>query len=409
MSQQRKKANDEALARMQLVEPELAGVLPAAEVMNLPKNVILTSGPTLPFEEYVGGQRSGIIGGALYEGLAETEDEAIAAFERGDILVRGCQEFDCVGSLAGVTTASMPVFVVRDKHTDAQAFCSLYEGDATDRLNYGSFTAQTRANLEAMRTEVGPALNDLIARQADPVNLKQIMVRSLAMGDDLHSRNAAATVLLFRTLAMGATGVMSSSAAFSALKDDYAFLRLSMAVGKVMANAMRGIQHSSIVTAMAFSCREFGIQVSGLGDRWFTGPVPEFVDYKIENGYSIDDMEIMGGESVITETIGLGGMSQAAAFPLVRASGGDVNRMVERTLEMYDITASESPDFLIPSLNYRGAPTGIDVERVSELRRAPYLNIGMAGKSKRQIGGGVAVAPIEPFLEAWKELEEHEK
>lgn len=409
MSQQRKKANDEALARMQLVEPELAGVLPSAEVMGLPKNVILTSGPTLPFDKYVGGQRSGIIGGALYEGLAETEDEAIAAFERGDIHVRGCQEFDCVGSLAGVTTASMPVFVVRDKHTDAQAFCSLYEGDATDRLNYGSFTAQTRANLEAMRTEVGPALNDLIARQADPVNLKQIMVRSLAMGDDLHSRNAAATVLLFRTLAMGATGVMSSSAAFSALKDDYAFLRLSMAVGKVMANAMRGIQHSSIVTAMAFSCREFGIQVSGLGDRWFTGPVPEFVDYKIENGYSIDDMEIMGGESVITETIGLGGMSQAAAFPLVRASGGDVNRMVERTLEMYDITASESPDFLIPSLNYRGAPTGIDVERVSELGRAPYLNIGMAGKSKRQIGGGVAVAPIEPFLEAWKELEKHEK
>jgi len=403
-SQQRRKANDEALARMQLVDPELAAVLPASDVMSLPKNVILTSGPTLPFDEYVGGQRSGIIGGALYEGLASTEDEAISAFQNGDIQVRGCQEFDCVGSLAGITTASMPVFVVRDKHTQTQAFCTLYEGDATDRLNYGSFTAQTRANLETMRTEVGPALNELIARQGEPVSLKQIMVRSLAMGDDLHSRNAAATALLFRTLAMGATGVMSSSAAFSALKDDYAFLRLSMAVSKLMANAMRGVQHSSLVTAMAFSCKEFGIQVSGLGDRWFTGPVPEFIAYKIENGFSLEDMEIMGGESVITETVGLGGLSQAAAFPLVRASGGDVNLMIERNLEMYDITAAESPDFLIPSLNYRGAPTGIDIEKVAQLQRAPYLNIGMAGKSKRQIGGGVAVAPIEPFIEAWKEL-----
>lgn len=403
--EQRRKANDQALERMSLVKPELVAVLPASEAMKLPKSVILTAGPALPFEQYVGGQRSGIIGGALYEGLASSEEEVVAAFERGEIQVRGCQEFDCVGSLAGVTTSSMPVFVVRDKHTKAQAFCSLYEGDATDRLNYGSYTAQTHANLEAMRTEVGPALNDLIALQAEPVKLKQIMVRSLAMGDDLHSRNAAATALLFRVLAMGATGVMSSSPAFSAMKDDYAFLRLSMATSKLLANAMRGIEHSSVVTAMAFSCKEFGIQVSGLGDRWFTGPVPTFIDSKIEHGFSIEDMEIMGGESVITETVGLGGMSQAAAFPLVRASGGDVDRMVQRTIEMYDITTSESPDFLIPSLNYRGSPIGIDVEKVAQVQRPPYLNIGMAGKSKRQIGGGVAVAPIEPFIEAWKELQ----
>jgi hypothetical protein len=401
----RRSANDEALKKMRLVEPELVGVLPASEAMKLPKNVILTAGPTLPFDEYFGGQRSGIIGGALYEGLASTEEEAVEAFTRGDIQVRGCQEFDCVGSLAGVTTASMPVFVVQDKHTDSQAFCTLYEGDATDRLNYGSFTAQTRANLDAMRVEVGPALNDLIERQAERVNVKHIMVRALAMGDDLHSRNAAATALLFRALAMGATGGFGSRAAFSALKDDYAFLRLSMASSKVLANAMRGVEHSSVVTAMAFSCKEFGIQVSGLGDKWFTGPVPTFVDYKIENGLTLDDMEIMGGESVITETIGLGGMSQAAAFPLVRASGGDVGRMVERTVEMYDITVAESPDFLIPALNYRGAPTGIDVEKVAAHQRPPYLNIGMAGKSKRQIGGGVAVAPLEPFVEAWKEVE----
>lgn len=78
--------------------------------------------------------------------------------------------------------------------------------------------------------------------------------------------------------------------------------------------------------------------------------------------------------------------------------------MIERTILMYDITCSESPDFLIPSLNYRGVPLGIDVEKVAATGITPYLSIGMAGKSKQQIGGGVAVAPLEPFDTAWREL-----
>lgn len=406
MLQRRTEANLQAIQRLQSSKPELLGVVSAAEAMGLDRATILTSGPTMPFSDYTGGQRAAIIGGALYEGLAADEASAVAAFERGEIRVRGCQEFDCVGSLAGVTTASMPVLVVEDRTTGNRAYCTLYEGDASDRLNYGSYTEQTRENLEHLRLHVGPALHQLITHQRDAIDLRSMMSRALTMGDDLHSRNAAATLLLFRALLSGAgSDIRDAETAFPVLRDDYFFLRLSMAASKVMANAMRGVEHSTIVTSMAFSCKQFGVQVSGLGDRWFTGPVPEFEDYKIEQGFSIEDMEIMGGESVITEVVGLGGMAQAAAFPLVRASGGDVNRMVARTESMYAITFAESSHFLIPSLNYRGVPLGIDLEKVVTTGRTPYLNIGMAGKSKRQIGGGVAIAPVEPFVSAWKELE----
>lgn len=403
--QNRARANTHAIEQMQQVRPELIGISSAAQAMGLDRATILTSGPALPFSEYSGGQRSAIIGGALYEGLASDEASVIAAFETGEIRVRGCQEFQCVGSLAGVTTASMPVLVVADQKTGNQAYCTLYEGDSADRLNYGSYTEHTRTNLEKLRLRVAPVLDQLIKQQSEVVDLRSIMARALTMGDDLHSRNAAATLLLFRTLISGArSSAGNADAAFDVLKDDYFFLRLSMAASKLMANAMRDVEHSTIVTGMAFSCKEFGVQVSGLGDTWFRGPVPTFEDYRTEPGFTIDDMEIMGGESIITEVVGLGGMAGAAAFALQRSSGG-VDRMIARTEAMYEITVAESTDFLIPALNYRGTPLGIDLEKVVATKQTPYLNIGMAGGTKRQIGGGVAVAPLEPFVDAWKEFE----
>ncbi|MGE2833020.1 DUF1116 domain-containing protein [Mycobacterium sp. SMC-4] len=406
MSTKRERANRAAIDALLAADPVLVGVESAQTAMGLPPSTVLTSGPTMPFGSYTGGQRAAIIGGALYEGMAADEAAAVAAFERGELTVRGCQEFGCVGSLAGVTTASMPVAVVVDDNTGDRAYCTLYEGDSADRLNYGTYSTATRDNLEALRLRVAPALHALVAAQTEPLRLKPIMSRALTMGDELHSRNAAATLLFLRRLLSGAKQLgQELEHALDVLCDDYFFLRLSMAASKVMANAMRGYEGSSVVTAMAFSCREFGVQTSGTGDTWFTGPLPVFEDYRIDSGYNVDDIEFMGGESIITEVVGLGGLAQAAGLPLQRSSGGDVALMISRTTAMYDITVTESPDFLIPVLNYRGAPLGLDVEKIAHAEGVtPYLDIGIAGRSRRQIGGGVARAPVEPFRHAWEAL-----
>lgn len=406
MRNNREKANAAAIQGLLASDPVLIAVETAEKAMGLPQTTVLTSGPAMPFGSYTGGQRAAVIGGALYEGLASDEAAAIEAFERGDIEVRGCQEFGCVGSLAGVTTASMPVVVVADDRSGERAYCTLYEGDSADRLNYGSFTEATRSNLDDLRVRVAPALNTLINSQTEPVRLKPIMTRALTMGDELHSRNAAATLLLLRRLLVGAKQLGADlEPVLDSLCDDYFFLRLSMAASKVMANAMRGFDGSSVVTAMAFSCAEFGIQTSGTGDTWFTGPLPTFDDYLIESGYDTTDIEFMGGESTITEVVGLGGLAQAAGLPLHRSSGRDVSAMIARTAAMYEITITESPDFLIPVLNYRGTPLGLDVEKIATRGDlTPFLDIGIAGRSKRQIGGGVAKAPIVPFIKAWDAL-----
>ena len=116
---------------------------------------------------------------------------------------------------------------------------------------------------------------------------------------------------------------------------------------------------------MGFNCHEFAIRVSGLGEAWFVGPHP-VVEAKLFPGHTPEQISWMGGESVIIETIGLGGFAQAAAFPLQSYQGGSAEAMVANNLAMYDIVVGEHSDFRIPFLAYRGTPTGIDVLKVVE-------------------------------------------
>src|SRR2546423_778176 len=97
------RANAEAIERMFAADPVLVDVLPAREIVpDMTERTILTSGSPLEWDEYTGGQRRGILGGAVYEGLAETFEAADAMIRAGEIELRVCQELGCIGSLAGV-------------------------------------------------------------------------------------------------------------------------------------------------------------------------------------------------------------------------------------------------------------------------------------------------------------------
>jgi hypothetical protein len=178
--------------------------------------------------------------------------------------------------------------------------------------------------------------------------------------------------------------------------DQYFFLRLSMAAAKATADAARGVEGSSVVTAMAFNCRGFAIRVSGLGDTWFKGPHAQ-VEAKLFEGHSVDEITWMGGESIIAETIGLGGFAQASAPSLQAYQGGSYETMIARNNELYAITVGENPDYLVPALGFRGTPTGIDIFKVVESKVLPVLDVGIAGKGGGQIGAGVVRPPLACF------------
>jgi Protein of unknown function (DUF1116) len=400
----RSAANARAVERLCAADPVLVDVRPAGEVVpGFTPATILTSGPPLPWAAYTGGQRSGVIGGALYEGLATDPADADARLGDGRIRLAACHDHGCVGSLAGIYTASMPVLVVDNRAGGNRGFCNLFEGPSPARLNYGVYNEDVRRSLLFIRDVIGPTLGEAV-RAAGGVPLRPLMRRALHMGDELHSRNTAATLLFGRELIpalldLGGRRPEPVRRLLDYLGSDYVFLRLSMAASKATADAAHGIEGASVVTAMAFSCREFGIRVSGLGGDWFRAPL-EKVEAKLFPGYTDEDIEFMGGESVINETVGLGGFAQAAAFALQDYQGGSAEGMVEMNRAMYRITLGEHPELKIPYLGFRGLPVGIDVHRVVETGIVPVMDIGVAGRKGGQIGAGVLRAPLACFAAA---------
>ena len=402
----RERANAEAVGRMTGAEPVLIDVAAAGDVVpGMTPQTVLTSGPPMPWSQYYGGQRNAVIYGALYEGLASDPEDADAKLTDGRITLAATHDHGCVGSVAGIYTASMPVFVVENTARGNRSYCNFYEGESRHRLNYGSYNDEVRAGLDFLRDHLAPVLREVI-RASGGIPLKPLIARALRMGDELHSRNTAATTLFARELTPAFIEYAvreSSEPALTALRflfaSDYSFLRLSMASAKAMADAARDVPGSSVVTAMTISCRNFAIRVSGLGDEWFLGPLPE-VSCKLFDGFTDDDVQWIGGESHINETVGLGGFAQAAAFGLQAYQGGSAEQMVSMNSLMYDITVAEHPDFLIPYFGFRGTPVGIDVFKVVDTGVKPVIDGGLAGKNGGQIGAGILRAPLECFAAA---------
>ena len=174
-----------------------------------------------------------------------------------------------------------------------------------------------------------------------------------------------------------------------------------MAAAKAIADAAHGVEGSSVVTAMTICCQNFAIRVSGLGDAWFRGPLPH-VDGKLFDGFTDDDVEWIGGESHITETVGLGGFAQAAAFALQAYQGGSAAGDGPAQPAMYEHHRR-------PSTRTSGSRTSASAGTPGRHRRpqgdsstgiVPVIDGGLAGKDGGQIGAGVLRAPLDCFTAA---------
>lgn len=396
-------ANDEALARLLAADPVLVDVARAGDVVpGMTARTILTSGAPLAWPDYTGGQRRALLYAAVHEGLAADMAAAEAAFDRGGIHVASTQQHACVGSVAGIYTASMPVLVVEDRRHGGRAFCNLYEGKSRFRLNYGSYNDEVRSALHWLERVMGPVLSEALAISG-PVALKPLMARALRLGDELHSRNTAGTLLLERALRPALMHLARGSRAaqvdevFAFLGDnDYTFLRVGMAAAKATADAAHGVEGSSLVTGMVIDCRRFSIRVSGLGDQWFGGVHPT-LEGRFFDDFGPADAEWIGGESCFTEVVGLGGFAQACAPSLQAYQGGTYAAMLASNRAMYAICVGEHPDFLLPPLEFRGAPVGIDLFRVLDTGTVPVIDGGLAGRDGGQIGAGVLRPSLDVF------------
>ena len=81
---------------------------------------------------------------------------------------------------------------------------------------------------------------------------------------------------------------------------------------------------------------------------------------------------------------------------------GSMREALATTQSMREITLGQSPSFKIPTLDFAGAPMGIDIRAVVKLGIAPVINTGIAHRvaGKGQIGAGIVRAPLAAFREA---------
>ncbi|GAA1764165.1 DUF1116 domain-containing protein [Nocardioides hankookensis] len=405
----RRTANERALAAMLDVTATLVDVAPASEVLGLQPGEFLHAGPPITWDRASGPLRGGLMAGAALEGLVDDPEDAVALFESGsNVSLEPCHHRSTVGPMAGVVTSSMWMFVLEDAATGRRTHCSLNEG-LGKVLRYGAYGPEVLTRLRWMRDVLGPLLRAGV-RGAGPVDVTGILTQMLQMGDEAHNRNRAGTLMLLRDLspAMVTSGAAPADIA-EALRfvgsNDHFFLNLAMPACKLALDAARGIEGSTMVVAMARNGTDFGIQVAGTGDEWFTGPA-QLADGLFLGSYGPDDANPDIGDSAITETAGIGGFAMATAPAIVRLVGGSVPDALATTRRMHEITLGENPRWTVPVLEFQGTPTGIDVTKVCRTGILPQINTGMAGKvaGVGQVGAGLVNPPAEIFPKALARL-----
>ena len=398
-------ANREAVARLLKARPTIVGIGTAGQVIpGMHRELILHAGPPVKWARMSGPTRGAVIGGLLYEGLATTPQEAIELVASGKIAFAPCHDHHAVGPMAGIVTASMPVWIIENQAFGNRAFSTLNEG-LGKVLRYGAFGPEVIERLHWMNRILAPALKAAL-QLAGPLDLGSLIAQALQMGDEVHNRNRAATSLLIRALAphLVKTGLPTDdiAAVLAFLNgNDHFFLNLSMAAAKSALDPLARILHSTVVHIMARNGTEFGIQLASMPGRWFCAPSP-MVDGLYLPGFTAADAAPDIGDSVITETAGLGGMAMAAAPAIVQFVGGTASQALAFTRRMYEITEAEHSMYKIPALDFRGTATGINLLKVVELGVVPVVNTGIAHREPGigMVGAGLVKPPFACFANA---------
>ena len=400
--------NREVIAKVVASRPVLKDNVRAKEVIPELREgkVILHAGPPVAYENMPDPMQGSCVGAVLFEEWASTEEEARALLESGGVTFIPCHHCNAVGPMGGITSPNMAVFVVENETGGNKAYCTMNEGIGKV-LRFGAYSEEVVDRLRWMRDVLGPVLGKALRSMENGLALNPLIAKAVAMGDEFHQRNIAASALFLREMAPIITGLdIDEKDRYDVIKfladTDQFFLNIMMATGKAVMDDARDGTDGTIVTAMCRNGYEFGIRIAGMGDEWFTGPVntPQGLYF---TGYDGEDACPDMGDSAITETFGVGGMAMIAAPAVTRFVGaGGYEDALRTSNEMMEIVIDRNPNFTVPTWNFQGICLGIDARLVVEKGITPVINTGIAHKvaGYGQIGAGTVHPPIECFEKA---------
>ena len=332
-----------------------------------------------------------------------SEAEKLAA--SGEITFDPCHMHDAVGPMAGVVTASMPVWILENKTFGNRAYCTINEG-LGKVLRFGAFDDEVLKRLRWMERELYPVLKEAVAIKGE-IDVKVLIAKLLQMGDEAHNRNEAGTSLLLRELVprdhelLQDTGAEDRRVQLHQRQQphllEYLYARDEM-------HARPDLRYPLLHGGCNHVPQWYGLRHPHRGTRQksLVHREAEMVKGLYFPGYSEADAARDLGDSCITETAGIGGFCMAAAPAIVQFVGGQVSDAINYSTRMYEITVGEGRAYKIPALDFRGSPTGIDIRKVMETGIRPVINTGIAHKNPGvgQVGAGIVNPPEDCFKQA---------
>ncbi|MGH7001792.1 MAG: DUF1116 domain-containing protein, partial [Stellaceae bacterium] len=308
-------ANAESVQRMIQARPVLVDIaLHARDVWPDMGRTLLHAGAPIAWDRMCGPMQGAMIGAVLYEGWADSIAAAAALLAEGVVKFAPCHHYGAVGPMSGTISPSMPLFVVRNAVHGNHAYTNMSEGIGKV-LRFGANGPKVIDHLRWIERILAPGLKHAVNAIDGGIELKPIQSQALLMGDEVHSRNSAASALFFAAIVLP---LIDSDIDRQAVRqilqfigsNSQFFLNLSMVSSKATMDAAHGIDGSSIVTAISRNGVTTAIRVSGLGGRWFEAPsdMPMGLFFP---GFSQADANPDLGDSAIAETAGFGGLSLA--------------------------------------------------------------------------------------------------
>jgi succinyl-CoA synthetase alpha subunit len=402
-------ANRRVIAKIVAAQPVLKDNRPARALipeLNTAEKTILHAGPPIDYAQMPPTVQGSCVGAVLFEEWADDEAEARKLLASGEIRFIPCHHVNAVGPMGGITTANMPLWVVENETDGNKAYCTMNEGIGKV-LRFGAYSEEVVDRLRWMRDVLGPTLSRALRTRENGLAVNSMIAKAIAMGDEFHQRNIAASLVFLKEMAPIITRLdISEKDRYDVMKfladTDQFFLNIMMASGKAIMDGARTVEEGTVVTAMCRNGVDFAIRIAGMGDQWFTGPVntPQGLYF---TGYDGEDACPDIGDSAITETVGVGGMAMIAAPAVTRFVGaGGYEDALRTSNEMTEITIGHNPNYIIPTWNFKGTCLGIDARLVVEKDVTPVINTGIAHKiaGYGQIGAGTVHPPIDCFKKA---------
>lgn len=396
-------ANAKVLEILTKGRPVWVDVRPAIEVIpGMTPTTILMPGPSIETDRITPPLRTSICGAAMHEGLAKSREEAWAMVERGEITVASSQTYNTGNAACMVTSASMPVIVVEERVYGGRGYAPLHPGGNPKCLRWGLYDEEVEQDLSWFRDVYGPALGAAV-RAAGGIDVITILSKTAGMGDENHNRQPAASMCLalqlipwlLETESPEKNGIIRHFAA-----NDRFFLHVMMAGVESLTEKCKEVEFSTVMVGMGGNGVEFGIQLAGTGNRWYTTAAPKIKGTFLKPSYTENDLIGYLGDSCVTEVYGLGGMSAIAGPAYMRLTGSNYGEAKSRTEKARAVSLGEHTFAQVPWEDMAGFPVGVDARKVVGYNILPISHGGSALRAGGQGGAGAAELPVECFKES---------